>query len=169
MADSYRKSAMLLKSSTTKPATDTNEAVAARRERLTKAHDLYDYVVDFYREHPPTNDVEKLYARLAFFYRADCLYDLGRYDEAIRAYDTAAFKHQDDPSALAAYVQIVNSYCALGKYEDARAANERARWMLKRMPPDAFASVSFILPRDYWEQWMKWSNESGLWKQENKQ
>jgi tetratricopeptide (TPR) repeat protein len=88
---------------------------------------------------------------------------MGNYTEAIQLYDTAAFRYQDDPSALAAYVQIVNSYCALGRTEDAKTANERAKWLLQRIPSESFKDGTFSMPKEYWEQWLKWTSESGMW------
>jgi tetratricopeptide (TPR) repeat protein len=172
MGDSYRKSAAMLDvrlalaSSDKQPAAtaDGAEATAAKRERLGKAREMYDRVVDLYRASTsPQTDTDKLYLKLAHFYRADCLYDLGSYDDAIRAYDAAAFRYQEDPSALAAYVQIVNSYCALGKVEEAKTANERAKWLLRRMPQESFTDGSFAMPKAYWEQWLKWTSASGMW------
>lgn len=171
MADSYRKSAGLLDgrlvsataSTSEGPTLDVNEINAARVERLRKARALYDRAIAHFRDRPPVADPERMYFRLSHFYRADCLYDLGEYEQAIALYDTAAFKFQDDPSALAAYVQIVNAYCALGKVEEAKTANERAKWLLRRIPSEAFTDGSFTMPRQYWEQWLKWSGESGMW------
>jgi len=170
MADSYRKSAGLLdsrpaadkESPATRP-TDQSEALAARKERLGKARKLYDRVIDVYRAGGTAAEVDKLYLKLSYFYRADCMYDLGDYEEAIRLYDAAAFRYQEDPSALAAYVQIVNSYCALGKVAEARTANERAKWLLRRMPASAFEDGSFVMPKVYWEQWLAWTSQSGMW------
>jgi tetratricopeptide (TPR) repeat protein len=107
--------------------------------------------------------VDQLYLKLAHFYRGDCLYDLGDYAEAIRLYEAAAFRYQDDPSVLSAYVQIVNAYCALGRFSDAKTANERARWLLQRMPADAFVDGSFPVAKSYYEQWLKWASEAGMW------
>lgn len=171
IADSYRKSAALLDgqlvaataSTADVPALDVNQIAAARVERLRKARALYDRAISYFRDRPPDADPERMYFRLAHFYRADCLYDLGEFEQAIALYDTAAFKFQDDPSALAAYVQIVNAYCALGKVEEAKTANERAKWLLRRIPAEAFTDGSFTMPRQYWEQWLKWSGESGMW------
>jgi tetratricopeptide (TPR) repeat protein len=182
MADSYRKSAMLLANASTaggqlasaaqgqaatiaaaSAAGDQAEAARARRERLTKAKALFDRSIDLYRATPPTQDVDKLYMKLSHFYRADCLYDLGQYEEAIKLYDAAAFRYQEDPSALAAYVQIVNSYCALGKMEEAKTANERAKWLLRRMPAETFEDGGFSMPKTYWEQWLKWTSKAGMW------
>jgi tetratricopeptide (TPR) repeat protein len=175
MADSYRKSAGLLdaKLAAQKTASadasgdnigvDIAESQAARKDRLTKAKVLYDRVVDLYKANPPSDDVAKLYQKLSHFYRADCLYDLGQYADAIQLYDTAAFRYQEDPSALAAYVQIVNAYCALGKMEEAKTANERAKWLLRRIPPESFNDGTFSMPKEYWEQWLKWTSEAGMW------
>ncbi len=169
MADSYRKSAQQLQSKLALASTDANpgfdpaEMQTARRDRLTKAKSHYDQVVDLFRDHLPTQNPEKLYYKLAHFYRADCLYDLGEYENAISLYDNAAFRFQDDPSSLAAYVQIVNAWCRLGKTEQAKAANERAKWLLRRIPPEAFTDGTFSMPKEYWEQWLKFTNESGMW------
>jgi tetratricopeptide (TPR) repeat protein len=170
MADSYRKSASLLEvqlaSANVKDGVqDAAETISARRERLDKARQLYDKVIDLYRAAPPAPDdeLDTLYQKLSHFYRADCVYDLGQYEEAIKLYDQAAFRYQEDPSALAAYVQIVNSYCALGKINEAKTANERAKWLLRRMPGDAFADGGFTMPKAYWEQWLKWTSQSGMW------
>jgi tetratricopeptide (TPR) repeat protein len=174
MGDSYRKSATLLdarlasattKAPTTTPAIngDLAEAIAAKRDRLTKAEDLYRRTIELYRNEPPSNDIDKLYLKHAYFSRADCLYDLGNYSDAVRLYDAAAFRYQDDPSALAAYVQIVNAYAAMGKMEEARTANERAKWLLRSIPPEAFNDGRMSMPKAYMEQWLTWTSNSGLW------
>ena len=180
-ADSYRKSAALLdpksnaigvapgsspSSPKAKPAVavlDQAEAAAARRDRLELARAAYDAVVTHYREVPAKTDLDRLYNKLAHFYRADCLFDSGRYAEAIRQYDAAAFRYQDDPSSLAAYVQIVNAYYALGKPDEARAANERAKVMLRQMPAGSFANDTFAMPKEYWENQLRWATGAGMW------
>src|SRR5207302_11323702 len=125
------------------PAIDPAEAITAKKSRLTKARVLYDRVILIYRDAGPKDDIERLYQKLSHFYRADCCYDLSNYEEAIRLYDAAAFHYQDDPASLAAYVQIVNSYCALGKFAEAKTANERAKVLLKKMRVGSFAYGSF--------------------------
>ena len=175
MADSYRKSAAalgerlaLIDAGKVDPTADGKlvdrvEMVVARRERLRKAKALFDGVVDSYRDGAPTSEIDQMYLKLAHFYRADCLFDLMEYNDAIALYDTAARRYQNDPSALAAYVQIVNAYVALDKPSEAQAANERAKWMLKRIPPEAFDAKSFNISRKYWEQWLAFAGESGLY------
>ena len=49
------------------------------------------------------------------------------------------------------------------RMDDARTANERAKWMLRKMPESSFSGDSFPMPKAYWEQWLKWTNNAGLW------
>jgi tetratricopeptide (TPR) repeat protein len=188
MGDSYRKSAALLVVIPPAPAAagaaarpagapanavaaanpaaaqmDPVEVASAKRDRLGKARVLFDRAIDIYLRNPPFAETDKLYCKLAHFYRADCVFDLGGYEESIKLYDNAAFRYQEDPSALAAYVQIVNAYCALGKTAEAKTANERAKWLLRKMPPEAFANGGFTMPKEYWDKWLQWTSAAGLW------
>jgi tetratricopeptide (TPR) repeat protein len=173
MADSYRKSAATLdqkivdarSTAATKPVVDVAEATRAKTDRMTRAADLYAQVIEQYRRTNASKDLDRLYLKLSHFYRADCTFDLGNYEEAIRLYGDAAFRYQDDASTLAAYVQIVNANVALGRTEEAKAANERAKWLLRRMPGEAFSDGSFGGTKVHWEQWLKWSGEIGMWSE----
>ena len=59
---------------------------------------------EIYRATPPGKDPDRQFQKLSLFFRADCAYELGNFEEAIKLYDTAALRYQEDPSALAAYV-----------------------------------------------------------------
>jgi tetratricopeptide (TPR) repeat protein len=142
---------------------DPVEVASAKRDRLTRARALFDRAIEIYRRQPPSGAVDKLYFKLAHFYRADCVFDLGQYEESIKLYDNAAFRYQDDPTALAAYVQIVNAYCALNKVAEAKTANERAKWLLRKMPPEAFSDGGFTMPKEYWDKWLQWTSAAGMW------
>ena len=50
-------------------------------------------------------------------------------------YYAAATRYQGDTAALAAYVQIVNCDFAMGRVEDAKSANVRAKSLLAKLPP----------------------------------
>jgi len=170
IADSYRKSAAALMASRPADAQAGQssqaaqaEVVAARKDRLAKARNFYDRLISMYPEASPPGDLDKLYLKLAYFYRADCLFDLHDYTAAIGAYDSAATRYEDDPSALSAYVQIVNAYCEQRKFPEAKHANERAMTLLSRMPSEAFNDGAFSMPKAYWQQWLKWTNDAGLW------
>ena len=76
-------------------------------------------------------------------YRADCMYDLGNYEDAIKLYDDAAFSYQNDPSSVSAYVQIVNAYFALENPRRPRQPTTSPNWMLQHMPAEAFQDAPF--------------------------
>jgi tetratricopeptide (TPR) repeat protein len=162
-ADSYRKSAPLNDFKPAVASMDQSDLRVVRRERLGKAKKLYDRLCDMFKETTPSADLDKLYLKLAYFYRADCLYDLQSYDEAIAAYDAAAMRYQDDSAALSAYVQIVNAYCEEGRFLEAKRANERAKTLLARMPSEAFNDGAFSMPKAYWQKWLSWTSAAGMW------
>ena len=150
-------------------AAERKEAEAEIRKRLTRAGELYADVVGHFRGAAPAGELDQLYCKLSHFYQADCLYDLGDYRNAVRLYDAAAGRYQNDPSALAAYVQIVNAYCAMGKLPEAKNANERAKWLLRKMPAGAFDATGSGGPpmsKQYWEQWLRWTNDTGMFGRE---
>ncbi|HSU65233.1 MAG TPA: tetratricopeptide repeat protein, partial [Tepidisphaeraceae bacterium] len=162
MADSYRKSAVAIEAKPGSGSIDQDSRVA-HRDRIGKAKKLYEKLVDMFHDTNPAGEMERLYLKLSYFYRADCLYDLQSYEEAITAYDAAAMRYQDDSSALSAYVQIVNAYCEEGKFLEAKRANERAKTLLARMPSDAFNDGAFSMPKSYWQKWLKWTSDAGMW------
>jgi tetratricopeptide (TPR) repeat protein len=166
-ADSFRRDAMKVQAQLASATTTINgnltQAAATKKQRLTEARNIFDRVIQLYHDAPPTNDSDKQYEKLSYFYRADCVFELGSYGDAIGLYNAAATRYEQDPASLAAYVQIVNCYCAMGKMDEARTANEKAKQLLRRMPAEAFNDGGFIMPKAYWEQWLKWTSTAGAW------
>ncbi|NJL31845.1 MAG: tetratricopeptide repeat protein [Phycisphaerales bacterium] len=166
MADSYRQSVPQIEETLKQqlPLSRRQALAAERARRLDRAQSLYGQVVTELDARKPASmsEAEKLYRRNAYFYRADCAYDLGKYDQAITLYD-AAVKHFDaDPSSLMALVQIVNAYCEMGRLDEARVANDRARAQLKRIPKEAFDDPSLPMNRQHWEDWLKFTSQFNL-------
>jgi tetratricopeptide (TPR) repeat protein len=95
------------------------------------------------------------YLRTAYLDRAACTYELGEYSDAIRRYDAIAARFPTEPLAVESYVQIVNAYLALQETTQAAAAAERARWVLKRIPDDAFPKGPGALGRQYYEDFLQ--------------
>ena len=73
------------------------------------------------------------------------------------------FRHLVAKKAPLQIPGAVNAYCALGKVSEAKTANERAKWLLKKMPAEAFAEGGFTMPKEYWDKWLTWTSASGLW------
>jgi tetratricopeptide (TPR) repeat protein len=129
-------------------------------EKMNQWHsaaEQYDRVQKLFAGASPTREVDQRYQKLADLRRADCAYEQGQYDDAIARYQRVITRWPDDQVAVAASVQVVNSYCAMNKLPEARAANERTRAMLRKLPHDALNGGGLEMPRVYWEQWMKWT------------
>ena len=58
----------------------------------------------------------------------------------------------DEVLAVKAYVQIVNAYVAMNQLGPAGMAAERGRWILKRIPDEAFIKTAAAGGRDYYER-----------------
>lgn len=170
LADSYRLSAGVIGAqlNNAMPQNERTRLTRLKRERLEAALDLYDRVRELLEAQDPrrASELEKITLRNAMFYRGDCAFDLGEfhgedkeksrgyYQQAIRAYDAAAQRYADDPSSLAAMMQIVSAYAALGRWTEAQTAQNRAKARLKELPPEAWANASGPMDKQHWERWL---------------
>jgi tetratricopeptide (TPR) repeat protein len=102
------------------------------------------------------NPLELLLVRNCYFERADVLFDLGRYDEALAAYSAASNRYQAEPEALEAYVQIAACYRRMDKPAEARGTLEQARVVLKRIRPDANFARTTRYNREEWGTLLAW-------------
>jgi len=139
------------------PASERRRIDLARAERLEQAQSLYDLVRQGVESQNPAvmTDLDRLTLRNAYFYRADCAFDRGLYEEAIRLYDAAAQRYADEPASLVAMMQIVNCYIALERWPEARTANARARRRLAEIPDEALDARDLPLDRRHWERWLE--------------
>jgi TolA-binding protein len=138
------------------------DITASRKDHLLKAKRLFDEVIG--RDGSSNlREADRNFIKVAHFHRADCVYELGAYADAIPLYEAAAKRYEGDSSALAAHVQIVNSYCALGNRKEAKTANERAKALVAKLPADALANDGLKMPKAYWEQWLKWTSVADAW------
>lgn len=169
LAESYRQSVPLIEETLKQPLPQSkvNEYQTERRRRLEQAQVLFSQVVTQLDEisDDERSPVETLYLRNAYFYRADCAFDLKRFEQSIELYDMAIQRWQAHPSSLVALVQTVNAYAELGRFQDAKAANRRAREHLRKIPEEAFDDPSLPMKRKHWQDWLKWSSELNLFDQ----
>jgi len=169
LADAYRKSVDQLdgKLAEPLPPSERNALAAERARRLAKAKDAFNRVIRLYEAmaEDKRGELENLYLRNSYFYRADCAYELGDYegeDGAIALYDEAVQRYEQHPAALVALIQIVNSYAEMGRYDLARTANERAKFHLQRIPDEAFDDPTLPMDREKWQRWLDWTSELAL-------
>jgi len=161
------------------------KAAETKKSRLTAASRLYEQATQLYGaalqpQAPGLARVsERRQSRLAALRRADCDYELGRYNDAVGRYKAVVSNYPNDPVALAGSVQIVNCFTAMNRLDEARAASEQARRLLETMPQAALepgkaattttnantvdgsgaggGGASSVMSKTYFEQWLKWT------------
>ncbi len=171
VGDSYRKSGLDLDAILYELAQDAGATVSRektthlRRNYLKQAQNYYSEAVDFYEKIPEyrRTKLDNLYLRHSWMYRADCLFDLGSYKQAVLFYEEIALRYQLTPTALTAFIQIVNCHSRLGDPAEAASANRRAIWQLTKMSDATLAVSEVSLNRQQWQQWFAWTEKSGLW------
>lgn len=140
-ANAYRRSAFQLRDEAPKGAS-VEAARSEARARLQAAATLYGDLLEDLRQVPePTGELE-MYTRLALFYRGDCLFELNEPEAlqlALATYRNAAARFEGNPMALTAHVQIANIHLRQGELTEAARALERARWLLRTVPDQAYA------------------------------
>jgi TolA-binding protein len=166
LAEALRRSGLALKSRAARTQSEGEIALmrAEAAARFEAARGLYHELIDYFelRGGADLRPVEALYRRHASFYEADCLFETQDYQAARKLYEEAAAIYKDHPSALAAYVQIVNCNAFLGRSDEARAALARGLVLVDAMPQEAFEdSVSPETRRD-WKRYFDWLGSSGL-------
>lgn len=166
LADSYRRSGLALKGEI-KDAESAGEIEQMRSEvvaRMQTARQLYRQLIKEY-EHEAQADLsrlERMYLRYAHLYEADCHFETQDYRRALKLYEEAAGVYKDSPSALAAYVQIINSHVFLGEPEEARAALARALVLVNSIPDRSFLDGVSPERRKDWKRYFEWLGESTL-------
>ncbi len=143
------------------PQAQRQELSALRDQRLAQALTLYQEICDSSvdRDLRRMSELDLIALRNAFFYRADCAFDLGRYEQAIDYYDAAANRYANDAASLVAMIQIVNAYTKMGQLAEAQTANERARQRFRELPDEAFQRADLPLERRHWERWLESTTE----------
>ncbi|RMF40901.1 MAG: hypothetical protein D6753_10715 [Planctomycetota bacterium] len=169
VADSYLQAAetptQLLRLDPDLLAANKRKLLQNRRELLDKA------LLEFERlERDLTLNVDRLdnaewavtLLRNVYFGQADTLFEQGRFEEAVAAYQNVTARFMNQPESLEALVQIAACYGRLGRDEDARHVLATARQVLARIPPEhdnRFVQVT----RGSREDWKRLINQMGGW------
>jgi len=170
LADAYQQSGTALAALAEKPPDDAGvrEGILAPAEtddagkaalnaekdaRLERALSGFDRVIAALapRDEAELSEIERTYLLASYVHRGDCLFDLGRYQEALPAYNEAVWRYEDTPEAVAASMQIVHCHERLEQFDEARAALQRLSWLLRKMPASVFDEARGVPPKTYWE------------------
>jgi tetratricopeptide (TPR) repeat protein len=157
-ADAHRQLAMAIDATfDQRPLAEHQELTEARRAHLRDARIGYqEAIAAINKRGPRATKVEKLFARNAAFYTADCAYLLKEYEQAVQEYARAAEMYATDPASLVAKVQTVSAFIRLERWDDAMVAAERAKTFLSSFPDDVWTNPDTLLPmeRRHWEAWL---------------
>ena len=179
MADSYRKSAALLDAklasrdaaagrrpqpprSTTR-AKPPQAAAQARPADQGAASCSTRSIEHLPRQAADRATIDKLYLKLTHFYRADCLYDLG--DTRRRSSSTTP-RRSATRTTRRRWRRTCRSSTRTAPGQS-RGSQDRQRAGEVAAAEDAAggvqATAAFSMPKEYWEQWLKWTSDSGMW------
>lgn len=156
LGHSYRLSAASIKEelATERPEAERLHLSQTRSAHLDAAAAHYANAIEGYEAILPHKRSPEVRQNLKFatFWRADCSFDQGAYQEAIRLYSSVADRYSEDATAIVALIQIVNCYAELGDISAARTAQNRAWRLLRDLPPSAFENSPLPLNREAWER-----------------
>lgn len=100
--------------------------------------------------------VENRILRNCIFGKADALFDLAQYEEAIKAYASATNRYQQQEECLEAYVQIAICQRKLNRQMESRRTLETANGVLARMPANAPFEKTTRYSRREWTDLLGW-------------
>ena len=139
--------------------TTRNQLNAEIRTQLAMAETAYrelQLLLNEKQESDELSPLEQRAQRNSYFSRADVLYDLGRFEDAIQAYGTTTNRYQHEPEALEAYVQIASCQRQLKRDSEARGTLESAKVVLQGIHPEADFAATTRYTRKEWEQLLDW-------------
>jgi tetratricopeptide (TPR) repeat protein len=160
IAEAHRHSAKWPRKRLATVSIETSRASLVRQmqEHLQAAVGEYSSLISRLSQQPDAGReaTEAAILRNCYFARADALFDLGKYPEAIAAYSAATNRYQHDPASLEAYVQIASCYRRQGRRLEARGTLDQALVVLSRIRPDADFTRTTRLARADWTQLLTW-------------
>ena len=157
IADSHRRTAQVLREKL-----DSSEVPHARQvrtkqicESLEKALQQYREIREALGQRQQLNTLtapERSILRNACFAAGSVQFDLGRYEEAVQTFATAAYRYQSDPAVLLAYLQMAYAQQRMNQRAEARSTLKQAKVVLSRIKLDAPFETSTPYGRKEWEQ-----------------
>ncbi len=164
IAQSYRK---IAEQTSEKISRTTDNVLKSKltsdwKDNLIRAQEMYQEAMGTFEKIETRTRLEDTYLQLAYVYYADCLYALGQYEGAIKAYERVIDRYERTSIALDSYVQITNAYQRLGQQGKIKAVLERMKWLVQQLPDQAFRGTGKAFSRQDWLNWIDWNYRSGL-------
>jgi tetratricopeptide (TPR) repeat protein len=162
LAMAWQKSAVALErrfqvAETDNARIDLRSKIVARQEHALENFGQLQTDLRLLFEEDRLDELGQTMLRNCYFDLARTCFELGKYEEAISAYSSAANRYPLRSETLTAYVQMSNCYTRLGKAAESRSMLEQARIILKQIPDSAFQSPTTTMNRADWEHWLTWA------------
>jgi tetratricopeptide (TPR) repeat protein len=161
IAEAWRHSARFARTKIPTEPTETQRNLLEQqaRKELESALAVYKRLqeqLNVRQEQTELSSIENSILRNTYFARADTLYDLTRYQEAIEAYSAATNRYQHEPESLEAFLQIAACQRHLLRGLEAKGTISQALAVLTRIPPDADFLKTTRYSREQWEELLGW-------------
>jgi tetratricopeptide (TPR) repeat protein len=105
------------------------------------------------------NPTEEGSLRQAGFALAECRFEAGDYQGAIRLYEDLVTRYPHRVEALTALKQITRCYWVQRDPNNAAETIKRIQTMLKDLPDSAFSGDADGQTRQEWEEWLEWASK----------
>ena len=153
--EAYRRWAAepLERMQTARTGSDRLKSQQLVKERLTLALDEFKQVQSSITLRVHNVQEDATYGALrrnCYMLEGACLFDLGRYQEAIEAYQNVSSLYPNEPFVLETFVQIAHCWQRLDRAENAHGAIEQAQLTLQQLPGDADFAATTAFSREEW-------------------
>lgn len=139
---------------TARTASEREKLEATVGERLMKALEQFKLVqssITLKIENVQDDAPFAAMRRNCYMLEGACLFDLGRYQEAIEAYQNVSSLYPNEPFVLETFVQIANCWQRLDRPENAHGAIQQAQITLQQLPNAADFASTTAFSRDEWQ------------------
>ena len=127
-----------------------NQMAMARLEEALHYFDVVQRNITLRSHGIHNNALMGAMLRNCYMLEGTVLFDLGRYEDAIKAYSNVSSLYPNDPFVLETFVQIANCWRRLDRSDKARGAIQQAQIALDQLPTDADFTTSTSFNREEW-------------------
>ncbi len=130
------------------------EARAEANEHLVRAEEEYALIQNRLKVLASSDPAHKAMLRNCYIMRGEVLFEMERYEEAVRTYSVAGALYQNEPFVLETLVQTSHCWRRLHDIVRSRGAIEQAKLFLTQLPADANFATSTNLNRNEWADYL---------------
>jgi tetratricopeptide (TPR) repeat protein len=136
-----------------KTENERQNAKAQMTELLIKAHENYQGVQRTLTLGGGDADdpLQQTLLRNCYMLQGSVLFELRRFDEALKAYGNVITSYQSDPIAMESFVQAAACWRRLNQPVKARVTLDQAKLVLKEMPPETDFRTATNFTRQQWD------------------